>query len=419
MKKLVWLFIVAWICMNCQGQTPLSTSEKDSLSIFYQKRVKNFLRKSADIDRYLVVSQEGIRIFSFEGEENKKEKTEELSLTWEEALKLRTYFSTNPQKAYLYYLDGKISELLSQPSSIAPRDSTKNSTSLHGIRIALDPGHMAGSLAEATKEGKYIKITQDNGKKINFFESKLAWYTSRILADTLEKLGAEVMLTRNAYNLTALDSTYSDWLRHYQQENPELHINKWQFFFKTFKKIEFKKRVEKINAFKPHLTLIIHYNVDATNTGWTKPTFRNNSMAFVGGSFVKDELDKPEDRFNLLRLLLSEDIPSSIEFSSSILNAIDHQLHVKQISIQNKQFFLDKYCLYTGEPGVYHRNLTLSRQVFGTLCYAEPLYQDNIQECLKLSQQDLNYQEQKLPKRIQEVAYAYLRGILDYLNQKK
>ena len=419
MKKLAWVYLVALLCIDCQGQTSFSAEEKDSLRIFYQNRAKNWLQKDTELGKYLKISPEGIKVFAFEDEEEKKDKLEELSLSWEEAIRLRESLLRNPQKTYLYYLEGKIPELLSQKPTMLT-DSSKILNDLSGTRIALDPGHMAGSLAEAVKEGKYVKFTHPNGKKISFFESKLAWYTSKILADTLEKLGAEVLLTRDAYHLTALDTTYSDWFINYQKQNPDIKIaNKWQFFFKEFKKIEFTKRIEKINDFKPNLTIIIHYNVDATNTGWKKITYRNNSMAFVGGSFMKGELDEPEDRFNMLRQLLGEDIPQSIDFSKNILQAFDNQLGIKKISLQNKQFFLNDYCIYAGEPGVYHRNLNLSRRVYGTLCYAEPLYQDHIQESLKLTQQDLDYQGEKIPKRLQEVAYVYLEGIISYLQQKK
>ncbi|MDX2303631.1 MAG: hypothetical protein NW226_12575 [Microscillaceae bacterium] len=418
MKKIVLGCFFLFLLSDCQGQKPLSDQEKDSLRVVFQNRLENYLQKEGALNQFLEIHSEGIRLYFLE--ENQKKINWELS--WESALVFRQLLIQNPEKAYLYYQERKTSEIPSTDLDLFTSDDksqTKPDQKLSGLRIALDPGHLAGSLSEAIQEGKYIRITLPSKQKISFFESELAWYTSRILADTLEKLGAEVLLTRDEYHLTALDSSYTDWFENYRQNHPNSTIDKWQFFHKEFKKIDFNKRIEKINRFKPDLTLIIHYNVDATNTGWQKTTHRNNSMAFVGGSFMSGEFEQAQNQFHLLRLLLSEDIPRSVLFSQKILQALENELHIKPIPEKNEQFFLNQYCLYTGEPGIYHRNLTLTRQVYGTLCYAEPLYQDNASECLRLYQRDEEYQGYKISGRVKEVAFSYLKGILDYVQGLK
>jgi len=67
------------------------------------------------------------------------------------------------------------------------------------------------------------------------------------------------------------------------------------------------------------------------------------------------------------------------------------------------------------EPGVYCRNLQLTRYIHSPLVYGETLYQDNINECIMLNQE----RDKTKNKRIQQVADAYFQGILDYVNKNK
>ena len=188
-------------------------------------------------------------------------------------------------------------------------------------------------------------------------------------------------------------------------------------FHRYFKHEDNKKRIAKINAFEPHLTMIMHYNVDANNRPWKRPTRQNKSMAFVGGSFMRGELYDPERRFNFLRLLLTEDIESSIHLSKNVLNELNRQLGIQSISLQNDQKFLKRSSILTSVQGVYARNLALSSRVHGTLCYAEPLYQDNAKEARLLAKKDYEIDGRKVPNRIAEVAEVYKTAIVQYLEK--
>lgn len=267
-------------------------------------------------------------------------------------------------------------------------------------------------------EGKFIDMKWQ-GKKYTFFESKLVWFTAKILAQKLENLGAKVLLTRDSYTLTALDISFENWYQQYTRKHKakgQKPLPKNYAFAKELKKKDFEARIAKINHFEPDLTIILHYNVDATNARWLKPTQKNNSMAFVGGSIMKGELRKKEDRFHFLRLLLTQNIENSISFSSNILQSLEAKLKIPRISIQNQQFYLTQNCLNTESKGVYARNLSLTRKIYSTLCYIEPLYQDNIKELALLSAKNFTFMGERLPKRIENIAQTYLQGILVYLD---
>jgi N-acetylmuramoyl-L-alanine amidase len=353
----------------------------------------------------------------------KKKKQIEYYLPWQQLKAFQERVSARPLEALKYYEQKKIPPLtagLMQPRTF--RFNGDKTQPLKGLRVALDPGHIAGNLAMAKKERKFVDITLANGKRISFFESELAWYTCKVLADMLEQKGAQVMLTRKRFDLMALDSTYQQVFANYQKQQAKAGIKindsqKWRLFFKKFRKSDFNARVDKINAFKPHLTIIAHYNVDGANAPWSKPTPHNHCMAFVAGSFMKNELSKPEHRFNFLRLLLSKDIESSIDFSEVVLNNVAKKLQVPILPKQNNQPFINRACMTTRTKGVYARNLSMARKVYGTLCFIEPLYQENRQEILRLAKRDYDFKGTKIPKRLVDVAQSYYDGIVAYLKK--
>lgn len=419
----ILLLSLSCLCVQCQNQShqhlpALSFSEIDSLQQYYASKLKNALLKEPQLYKHIKIDSIGIQLFA------PNAKKAEFTLTWQV---LPNYLALL-QKAPLYlqsiYPQMPLQEanLDSISSQDMPVFQAQSAQALKGWRIALDPGHFAENMETAMMEGKYIKMDLADGTKIRFFESEWAWFTARILADELEALGAEVMLSRSSHRYTAFEETYMDWYKKFIQTQRDsgkaaAQLSPQQAFYQHFRKIEFEERVEKINQFRPHLTLIIHYNVDATNNKWIKPTPRNNSMAFAGGAFMANELDKTEARFHLLRLLLTDDLEQSVSLSKAMLLALEDSLGIKPIPEPNEQFFLKDNCLGSKAEGVYFRNLTLARKVMGKLSYLEPLYQDNQTEVKKLNIRDFDYKGKAVPRRIYEVALAYKAGILAYLSE--
>lgn len=309
---------------------------------------------------------------------------------------------------------------------------------LSGLRIAIDPGHIAGNMEMGDIEKKCLtfKCAVPDGKadSIAIAEGMITFATAQLLKNKLEAEGAEVFMTRTFNNGSAFGVTFDDWLKtDYLKTVDSLYktgkisLNQKQFFRSSkpgkrdkfrviFKDVELAKRAEIINNYKPDFTVIIHYNVDETNTGWIKPASKNFNMAFVGGAFMKNDLSTPEKRFEFLRLLVSDDIENSIALSSSVIKGFEHTLNVKTATVKDAEY-LREGCVATGQAGVYCRNLQLTRYIHGPLVYGETLYQDNINECVLLNQET---DKTKNP-RVQQVAEAYFQGVLNYMkeNQKQ
>lgn len=384
------------------------TSERER----YEQRLTRYLLKSPDLRAQISLSDSGIALYD-------QDQQLEYALTWAQAERFTQLLAADPAKAWQCYQEKRHFSADSLRQILARPTPPPSSQGLEGWRIALDPGHFAGSFEEAEIEGRRIDINL-RGQQIRFYESRLAWFTAKILKDSLESRGAEVMLTRQHYGHTAFGESYQNWFTAFAQkpENREKKLHPQQVFTEVFRKLDAQERVRKINAFAPDLTLVTHYNVDASNRGWNRPTAKNNALAFVGGSFMEEELEEPEARFHLLRLLLSDDFEQSVRFSKHILEGIAEHLDISPIPARNGQPYLKKYCLPTQQEGIYSRNLTLVRQVHGAICYAEPLYQNNLKELELLSDTSLHYDGQPVPYRLQEVAEAYLRGILRYAGSK-
>ncbi len=312
---------------------------------------------------------------------------------------------------------------------------------LNKLRIAIDPGHVAGNMQEARFEHRYMSLIHPGGKKIQFYESYLNYATAKILEDTLKALGAEVLITRDDYGESALGKDFEQWLNDDFQSDiqkaldlelitPEFaqflqqRADKKKIFHTFFKKMEMRKRIRKIREFKPHLTVVIHYNVHEPNSlrrdgeGNYRPVHNNYHMVFVPGSFMEGEMSHIESRIEFARLFLSHDLQESILFSGFLTDRIEKDLGVRKATEKDNLNYIKYNCISTEKPGVYSRNLAMTRFVRSPVCYGEPLLQDNINESIALNRKEIKVGNMVTSRRIYEVAIAYLNAILDYVDSK-
>jgi len=307
-----------------------------------------------------------------------------------------------------------------------------------GIKIALDAGHLAGTSKMAEIEGKRIKLKHpDLQDSIFFFEGELTYRTVSLLKDSLIQLGAKVFTTRQS-NESSLGYTYFEWLDKYfihdidsclnnnfidAEEYNFLLIEKTKntvqsqkiIFHKLFKHLDFYHRAKIINTFRPDLTIIVHFNVDVDNKEWIKPTDKNYNMAFVPGAFMEGEIETQIDFNNFVRLSQTQEIKESIILSGYVLSGLKKHTNVDIIDDYSEISYLNDYCLSTHVKGVFSRNLALTRQIKGTICYVEALYQDNFDESLLLNKnQEYDYSLE----RVREVSNGIIEGITNYLSSK-
>ncbi len=258
--------------------------------------------------------------------------------------------------------------------------------SLIGMKVAIDPGHLGGKYARL--EERFIDIPPSLERKevIRFDEGTLSLLTAKYLKLLLEKEGAEVMLTRTEIAQGVYEKDFFSYLK----DSPELWWGETplsELFRKHYNPLDLRARAEKINAFSPDLSIVIHYNsAEATDGARSNHgvTASNYNMVFIPGAFCHGELAKSESRHEFIRLLVTEDLPQSLSLSRSILSEFVSHLAVPIVSSNDKARYLDSVCLKLDE-GVYARNLGLTRLIHGPVCYGETLIQNNIYECQNLN----------------------------------
>jgi hypothetical protein len=435
-------------------------------------RAKTYLVKDSTLANQFLVSARGVELF--DADTARKDRAPEAVIYWDEVELFRKLIYALPTDSLLHLYSSKgdrhweAAHFEGLPAPPTPFIYNPQAAKpLQGLKVALDPGHVGGLMDYAQfLEEKFVRILPDeaNGytEEIGFCEGNLALGTALVLAERLRGLGAEVILTREVEGLNAFGLTFDQWLgrevqrqekwlaEHGQQVNraapdawrlrcagacyvrdfniPEKDADFWrnkatlaQIHRIAFLKAEFVERAKKINAFRPHLTFIIHYNVGANNetaqNGYRKALPDNYCMTFIPGSFMGGEMREPGDRLAFAAKLLTDDIPRSERLCAAVLRAHVERLHVPIMVWDERLTYLQNASLRTAEKGVFARNLQLTRLINGTLCFGESLLQDNLTEARQLNARDFTPvgMTTPVPNRIREVADAYYDGLIAWL----
>src|SRR5204862_324247 len=185
---------------------------------------------------------------------------------------------------------------------------------LSDLRIALDPGHLGGKWAKM--EERWFQV----GDSPPVQEGDLALRVARLLAPRLRKLGARVSFVRNsAEPITAkrpddfrelakkilikngVPQPRTDVL---DPNDPEKEQTiRWQSEILFYRYSEIRRRAVLVNMkLHPDLVLCLHFNAE----GWGDPSHPtlidiNHFHLLVNGSYLKDELELDDERFEMIR----------------------------------------------------------------------------------------------------------------------
>jgi hypothetical protein len=290
-------------------------------------------------------------------------------------------------------------------------------------------------------EARYVIMAFQKGDTVRFNEGNLNLATAYLLKQKLEAEGAEVMITRNAKGHSAFDKSFEQWLKddfanalEEEKNKGKIDITLYQklktskdlpyIYDRFFKYLDFRERARKINAFQPHLTIVIHYNIDSPNWDRRKedvyqPSDANYSMVFLAGGFMKKELADPRDRMEFLRLLLSDDLDNSLQICEKVQHKFVHDLKVPSVPHDDRLSYLKRGCVYADKEGIYARNLALTRMVRSPLCYGETLCQDDGKEARALAKEEIPAGDLMTSPRVAETAHAYFEAIHSYWKKHK
>ncbi len=328
---------------------------------------------------------------------------------------LEAYYSLTDQCFSLHAsLEDKLLNKVEYSLALASDEVSKPQIKkdLKGVKIALDPGHIGGKW-KAYEKRFIALIDPDTQKKLSFNEPQMAYQVAEILKGLLEEKGAEVLITKKGEDAAVYEWDFKQWLA---MAHPQAEEDSYAAFFRTeYNVLDMQARADKINAFRPDLCLIIHFNADIpTSSELGKQGFAedNYSLVFVPGAFMIGELNTSAKRVEFARLALTCDLEESISFSEICLKNLVEDLGVPAlVDSPLAPTYITKASIQI-EPGVYARNLFMARMVHSPLCYGEALIQNHLEEARKLS--SLEEEGSSCSARVRLVAKSYFNSIVQY-----
>jgi hypothetical protein len=252
---------------------------------------------------------------------------------------------------------------------------------LSGLRIALDPGHLGGEWAKI--EERWFQV----GGSAPVEEGDLTLRVARLLAPRLRKFGAKVsFIRRSSEPITSkrpadfkelatkilikngVPQPRTDVLDPNDPEKEQtIH---WQSEILFYRYSEIRHRAVLVNTkLHPDLVLCLHFNAE----GWGDPNAptlidTNHLHLLVNGSYLKDELEFDDERFEMIRRLLSRAYDEELPLADTIAGAM-----ARETKLPPYEYPTTNSTTKVGTSGyVYARNLLATRLYRCPVVYCEP-----------------------------------------------
>jgi hypothetical protein len=265
-------------------------------------------------------------------------------------------------------------------------ESLTETNPLLGIRIALDPGHIGGKWARM--EERWFRI----GNSAPVQEGDLTLRVARILAHRLQRFGAKVSLVRRQLQpVTPMrPADFRELATEVLIRNgvPEPRAEpisetdsakdqsvRWQSEILFYRYSEIRRRAVRVNTrLHPDLVVCLHFNAE----GWGDPnepilTDGNHLHLLVNGSYLQKELEFDDERFEMIRRLLSRAFDEELPIADSVAASL-----AKDTGLPAYQYPTTQTTTPVGSSGyVYARNLLATRLYRCPVVYCEPYVMNN------------------------------------------
>src|SRR2546428_12291234 len=259
--------------------------------------------------------------------------------------------------------------------------SAKPEKPLSGLKIALDPGHLGGKWAKMEERWFHV------GSSAPVEEGELTLRVSRLLAARLRELGAKVLFVRNSNE--PITSKRPDDFRELARKilikngvpQPRADVLdpndpakeqtiRWQSEILFYRYSEIRRRSALVNfKLHPDLVLCLHFNAE----GWGDPdnpslTDANHLHLLVNGSYLAEELEFDDERFEMIRRLLSRAYDEELQLADTIALAM-----ARDTGLPPYEYPTTNTTTKVGTGGyVYARNLLATRLYRCPVVYCEP-----------------------------------------------
>jgi N-acetylmuramoyl-L-alanine amidase len=304
---------------------------------------------------------------------------------------------------------------------------TKRGKPLSGLKIALDPGHLGGEWAKM--EERWFQV--DDSKPVQ--EGDLTLRVARLLATRLRELGAKVSFVRSTGEPTTgkRPGDFRELARKILIKNgvpkPRADVLdpndpakeqtiRWQSEILFYRYSEIRRRAALVNfKLHPDLVVCLHFNAE----GWGDPTNpmltdTNHLHLLVNGSYLAEELEFDDERFEMIRRLLSRAYDEELPLADTIALAM-----ARETTLPPYVYPTTNSTTKVGTSGyIFARNLLATRLYRCPVVYCEP-YVMNSNDVLARIQagdyegtRDINGVEQKSIFR--EYADSVADGLVEY-----
>src|SRR5713101_257159 len=254
---------------------------------------------------------------------------------------------------------------------------------LSGLRVALDPGHLGGKWAKM--EERWFQV----GDTKPVTEGDLTLRVSQMLASRLRKLGATVLYVRNSTDpiTPKRPGDFKELGRKILIKNglPQPRVGgdvldpndpkkeqtiRWQSEMLFYRYSEIRRRAVLVNTkLHPDLVLCLHLNAEPWGDP-KNPTLvdENHPHLLVNGSYLESELELDDERFEMLRKLLSRAYEEELPIANAIAAAM-----AKETQLPAYEYPTANNVTKVGSTGyVYARNLLATRLYRCPVVYCEP-----------------------------------------------
>ncbi len=258
---------------------------------------------------------------------------------------------------------------------------TKGHKPLAGVRIALDPGHLGGEWAKMEERWFQVDSTQP------VQEGDLTLKVAQLLAPRLRELGAKVFFVRDSNEpITAKrPDDFRELARKILIRNgvPQPRVDvldpndpekeqtiRWQSEILFYRYSEIRRRAALVNfKLHPDLVLCLHFNAE----GWgdpNNPTLPdiNHLHLLLNGSYLQQELEFDDERFEMIRRLLSRAYDEELPLADTIAGTM-----ARETQLPPYQYPTTNSTTKVGTSGyLYARNLLATRLYRCPVVYCEP-----------------------------------------------
>ncbi len=301
---------------------------------------------------------------------------------------------------------------------------------LSGLKIALDPGHLGGNWAKM--EERWFQV--GDSKPVE--EGELTLRVARLLAPQLRELGAKVSFVRNSDEPATVKrpDDFRELARKILIKNgvPQPRADvldpndpakeqtiRWQSEILFYRYSEIRRRAARVNfKLHPDLVLCLHFNAEA----WGDPnspilTDKNHLHLLVNGSYLAAELELDDERFEMIRRLLSRAYDEELPLADTIALAM-----ARGTGLPPYEYPTTNSTTKVGTSGyVYARNLLATRLYRCPVVYCEPYVMNSRDAFARIEAGDyegtrtINGIERKSIFR--EYADSVAEGLIDYYSK--